>query len=76
MMRHDALARAERDCDAHIAEALRRYEQSLIDHEAPAEARDDMRAWARDYLLAWKARRLWDLRAQLFLERWRGGTVQ
>jgi hypothetical protein len=70
------MTRYEADLDAQIAAAHARFERSLIEHTTPPDLAADLRAIERDYWQAWRARMLWEARAQQWLADWRGGTVQ
>jgi hypothetical protein len=64
------------EVDSQIAAARAVFEQSLIDHAAPADLAEELRAYADAFWHTWRARRLWEAQAQAYLETWRGGTVQ
>lgn len=72
----DVLAETAAELDAHIVQARQQFEQSLIDHQAPVDELEDLRAYERAYMQAWRARVLFEVRAQLFLEHWTSETVQ
>lgn len=55
-----AIAAATTDLDAAIARIRRRFEQSLIDNDAPAEHRDVLREYQEEALATWRAQMLAD----------------
>ena len=53
-----AMTKAACELDAVIAQARGRFEQDLIDHEAPCDQLDDLLDWTDDYWAAWRAETL------------------
>lgn len=61
----DALAKAAAELDRIIEQAHHRFERSLIDHHAPLDDRDDLRAYEREYMQAWRESTLAEVREKL-----------
>ena len=71
----DALAQAAAGLDVAIARAHERFEQSLIDHQCPAELLQEMRDFEREHLQERRARTLSAIRERLLRESRAASTV-